>query len=165
MPDLTDSMELLAAALDAGGRIVLPSAGASMGTAFANAAAVQVDRPDRRRLRIGAVIVYRRAGAWIAHRVVWVFPPSSPWLCVTKADGVNALDRPFVRAEEWLGIVSALRFGEQWRDLAGSAARWRGVARALSGLARIPFAAVLRRGGISRRPPPRGMPPTPAHRA
>ena len=178
-PSDRDILETLAAAMQSGRRLAIPAAGSSMGPAFREADAIVVQSADAVRVFPGRVIVYQRKDRWIAHRVVWVFRAASEQLCVTKGDGVGALDRPFVRKGECVGVVVAIQRGSRTRDLTTPFECACGLGKVVVGLAgMLLYGAVRRwraigrfearrdcRDGFSRGQPRSGTPIPPGDRA
>lgn len=133
------------------GELRLPAHGFSMGACYRAAEGLALRPADR--IRIGTVLVYRRGGLWIAHRVIWVFPEQDARLCLTKGDAVMAFDRPAVMKGEEVAVVAALRTGNTIVDLTTPWNRACEAGRGLVGLALAAMHQVARRG-LGRPPPP-----------
>ena len=122
-----------------------------MGARYRTAEALSLRPADR--TRIGTVLVYRRDGLWVAHRVIWVFPAHDARLCLTKGDAVMACDRPAVMKGEEVAIVAAIRTGKGVVDLTTPWNRACGAGRGLVGLIVAVMHQVARRA-LGRSPPP-----------
>lgn len=144
-PSDRELLDTLAAAIRSGRRMSVPASGVSMGPAFQKVDAIVIQSADGARLFPGTVIVYQRNDRWIAHRVMWAFGSSSGYRCITKGDGVHALDRPFVHREECVGVVVATQQGSRTRNLESHAAHAVGLWEVLVGLMKIPACSILRR--------------------
>lgn len=143
-PSDREILDTLAAAIRSGRRLSVPASGVSMGVAFQGVDAIEIRSADGVRLFPGRVIVYQRYNRWIAHRVMWAFGPSSEYLCITKGDGVQSLDHPFVRREECVGVVVASQQGSRTRNLESPTAHALGIWKVVVGLAKMRVCAILR---------------------
>ena len=141
--------QILEEVLRSRGELSLPARGFSMGVSYRNADAL-VLRPVAR-VRIGTVLVYRRGGLWVAHRVIWVFPDRDARLCLTKGDAVRAVDHPAVMKGEEIAVVSAIRTARGVTDLATPWNRAREMVRGIYGLVCATLPASLRRLYMPRR--------------
>jgi hypothetical protein len=131
-----DLDELLLDLLHSEGKLTLPARGFSMRRHDRWADTLVLYPVDVNRLRIGSVLVFRRHGIWVAHRVIWVFPKDDPRLCVTKGDAFMAFDRPAVMKGDEVAVVGAIATGDRVQSL--TATRWirtREKYRGLVGLA------------------------------
>jgi hypothetical protein len=72
--------------------------------------------------RRGDVVVFRRKGKLIAHRVLYICDGDGGPAFITKGDGVSDLD-PAVTADEMVGRVLAVKRGERYMSL--DTAAWR----------------------------------------
>lgn len=124
--------QVLEDVLKSRGELRLPARGFSMGARYRTADALSL-RPAAR-IRIGTVLVYRRDGLWVAHRVIWVFQERDERLCLTKGDAVMACDRPAVMKGEEVAVVGAFRAGGNAVDLTTPWNRLRETGRGLIGL-------------------------------
>jgi len=145
IPSDRELLDTLAAAVRSGRRVSVPASGVSMGPAFQKVDALVIQSAVGVRLFPGKIIVYQRNDRWIAHRVMWAFGSSSGYRCITKGDGVHALDRPFVRRGECVGVVVASQQGSRTRNLESPAAHAVGVWKVVVGLMKIPTCSILRR--------------------
>ena len=100
-----DIMNLLAETLRQGAPLRVAARGLSMGRRFSRVDEVVI-RPERPHL--GSVIVFRRAGQWIAHRVIWHVHSGSETIYITRGDGELTVDRPFIRESECVGVVTGV---------------------------------------------------------
>lgn len=97
-------LDRMAAALDAKGELVLPLDGRSMGGLWADAGVVVVSSLRGARPRPGAVVVFRRADQWVAHRLLLRIGARA----VTKGDARWTWDSPLVPVSSIVGVVNAL---------------------------------------------------------
>ena len=158
MPSDSVILEALTEAIRSGRRVAVPVAGTSMGEPFRRADAVVIQSAAAVRLFPGMIVVFQRDNRWIAHRAVWVYGRSSEYLCITKGDRIPALDRPFVRKEEGVGVVVEIRLGSRVWDLTSPASRVAGIWKVVIGLAKIPIFRLLRGRGLSGTSSRRGDP-------
>ena len=130
----TDDLRSVAvAALERGGTVCLPVAGVSMGGKLARAEGLVVRKLTMGHVPIGSILVFRtEAGNWTAHRIVWLFRKHPTWFCITKGDGRWSADLPFVRADQVIGAVTAIRYADRVVQLNGCWAQRIGFAKGLS---------------------------------
>lgn len=151
MESINDLDPILEEVLESRGELRLPARGFSMGARYRMAGALSLRRADR--IRIGTVLVYRRDGLWVAHRVIWVFPSHDARLCLTKGDAVMAPDFPAVMKGEEIAVVAGIRTGSDVMDLTTP---WRRACETGKGLAGLVLAAMHQgaRRALGRSPPP-----------
>ncbi len=147
-PEALSDAEVLAAVLHARGRLVLQPTGMSMGrrTAWVEQAVVVPCPPAP--VEPGAIIVYPRGNARIAHRGVGRYRAGTGWRYLTWGDGAGWADPAPVPHETVLGVIRELRGGSRVLDLATPRqrvlARWRVAHTLLAGALRHPRLLVRR---------------------
>ena len=108
--DSRDIMAALEETLRQEGEITLPAAGLSMQYSLGRAEALVIRPAATTPIRRGSIIVFKRHGRWIAHRVVWKTINNAGLAeYLTKGDSTWAFDRPVVSSEEVVGVVTAMR--------------------------------------------------------
>ena len=130
MTDTASMLPALEEALKQSGEIALPAYGFSMKPPLSKADALVIKSAAVCRPRWGSIIVFKRFDRWVAHRVI--FRAGRTW--ITKGDAVKAVDYPFVRDCEIVGVVGAYLMGNVTVDLANGRARIGAWARACAGL-------------------------------
>lgn len=135
-----DLRSIAMAALERGGTVCVPAGGVSMGAKLSRAEGLYVRTLSLGRIRIGTILVFRNgAGNWVAHRVIWLFRAHPTWFCVTKGDGYFSADLPFVRAEQVVGEVAAIRYPDKVVQLDGF---WGQCAQQVKGMGCLAVAAL-----------------------
>jgi len=135
-----DLRSVAMAALERGGTVCVPADGVSMGAKLSRAEGLYVRSLSLGRIRCGSILVFRNgAGNWIAHRVIWLFRSHPTWFCVTKGDGYFSADLPFVRADQVIGEVAAIRYPDKVVPLDGF---WGRAAQRVKGLSCLAVAAL-----------------------
>jgi hypothetical protein len=148
-----DILDALEEALRLHGEVVVPAAGVSMDGVFREAEGLVVHALCDESVRRGDVVVIRREGLWVVHRVVLCWGRGSRRTVVTKGDAVRTIDRPFSGPDDIVGRVVAARTPAGVVDLAGDAARRAGRRIAMRSLAKGLLAgAAMLRGQARRRP-------------
>jgi hypothetical protein len=137
------ALETSAALIRGGTPTWIPSAGLSMGSAFAGVEAVLVRRIEPEHVRTGMIVVYARHGIWVAHRVVGVLGSGPELRFMMKGDGVSAYDNPNVEASECVGAVIGLE-GNGVRRMLGQWDRALGRLKAVAGVLRVTLSGRLR---------------------
>ena len=122
------------------GEITLPAAGLSMQCSLGRAEALVIRPAATTPIRRGSIIVFKRHGRWIAHRVVCKTTNNAGLFeYLTKGDSTWAFDRPAVSGEEVVGVVTAVRKNGRIVPF-----RW-GVVMAVVGLALAVAASFFRK--------------------
>ena len=113
MKEQIDSM--VVAALDAwaksGKRSLITMSGNSMRPLFRDGSKVVVEHRSTR-IRFGDIVLYRRTGSLVAHRVVRIYRKGADLLFLTKGDRALKFDSPLLREDEIVGKVVGKMKGE-----------------------------------------------------
>ena len=134
-----DLLSVAEAALARGGSVCVPADGLSMGKRLSRAKGLYVRQLELGRLHIGSILVYRSDGeGWTAHRVIWPFRNHPLWVCLTKGDAYGGVDVPFVRPDQVIGEVVAVRYPDGvvpidrgWRQIVERGRGWSGLLSAM----------------------------------
>jgi hypothetical protein len=114
-------------------RLIVPVLGVSMGKAFMGVEALQVRGAAHGTPGWGAVVVFRRSGRLIAHRVIWRRRRPEGFHLLTRGDANPLFDYPWVTPADLVGVVEGVVRGGVEIPFS-RADRWRGAGQWLRGL-------------------------------
>jgi len=88
---------------------LVPARGVSMGPRFLGSSHLLVRGIDHVRPRVGDIVLFRRGGTWVAHRVAWTRSKGEQRLLLTRGDANSMFDHPWVAPHDLLGVVVGRR--------------------------------------------------------
>jgi hypothetical protein len=101
-----DIMETLETALAERGELCLPASGFSMGPKPGGAQGLVIQSTAGQPPPFGSIVVFRRNGQWVAHRLVRRIRRNGQTLCITKGDALGCTDSPPVPEKRIVGIMT-----------------------------------------------------------
>jgi len=88
---------------------LVPARGVSMGRRFLGSSHLLVRGIAHVRPMLGDVVLFRRGGTWVAHRVAWVRGKGDERRLLTRGDANALFDAPWVSPDDLLGVVHGRR--------------------------------------------------------